>query len=96
MKDKQKLLALLGSAVIFGLSSQGIPSFAGEGRCAGMNKGMQQKTKEASCGGMQKQGEMKCAGMKKDKEKEEEKKKKKSKEMACGGMMTCAGRMNSR
>ncbi len=87
MKDKEKLIALLGSAVIFGLSAGGVSSFAGEGKCAGMNKGTQQKAKEMSCGNMQRSGEMKCANMKKKEDKKNKKEKNKSKEMACGGMM---------
>lgn len=80
MKGKQKLMTLLGSAVLFGLGAEGVaPSYAGEGKCAGMNKGSQQKTKEAT-----------CAGMKKE---EKEKGKKKTKEMTCGGPGVCGGKM---
>ena len=80
MKGKQRLMTLLGSAVLLGLGAEGVtPSHAGEGKCAGMNKGMQQKAKEAT-----------CAGMKKEKKEET---KKKTKEMTCGGPGGCGGKM---
>jgi len=81
MDRKQKLMSLLGSAVILGLGAEGgTPSYAGEGKCAGMQGGdKSQQTKEAT-----------CAGMKKE---EEEKTKKKQKEMTCAGPGGCGGKM---
>ncbi len=74
MDKKKKLLGLLGSAVLFGITADGsVSAHAGEGKCAGM-KGKPQQTKEASCGGMKK-------------EKEKKKEDKKPKEMTCGGNM---------
>ncbi len=81
MNRKQKLISLLGSAVILGLGAEGVaPAHAGEGKCAGMKGGdKSQQTKEAT-----------CAGMKKE---EKEKTKKKQKEMTCAGPGGCGGKM---
>lgn len=81
MDNKQKLLSLLGSAVILGLGAGGATqAIAGEGKCAGMKSGTQtEKNKEAT-----------CAGMKKE---EKEKEKKKQKEMTCAGPGGCGGKM---
>jgi len=81
MDKKQKLMSLLGSAVILGLGAgSATQAIAGEGKCAGMKGGAQtEKSKEAS-----------CAGMKKE---EKEKTKKKSKEMTCAGPGGCGGKM---
>ena len=90
MDRKQKLISLLGSAVILGLGAEGVtPAQAGEGKCAGMKGDKSQQTKEATCAGMKKQNkEATCAGMKK------EKTKKKQKEMTCAGPGGCGGKMN--
>lgn len=82
MDKKQKLMSLLGSAVILGLGAGGATqAIAGEGKCAGMKGGTQtEKSKEAT-----------CAGMKKEEEKE--KTKKKNKEVTCAGPGGCGGKM---
>ncbi|WP_457601147.1 hypothetical protein [Hydrogenivirga sp.] len=82
MDRKQKLMSLLGSAVLLGLGAEGaIPAHAGEGKCAGMKPGEKtQQTKEATCAGMKKEGEEKT-------------KKKKTKEMTCAGPGGCGGKM---
>ncbi len=80
MEKKHKLLGVLGSAVLFGLSAgPSTVAHAGEGKCAGMNKGMKtEQSKEATCAGMKK---------------EEKEKTKKQKEMTCGGPGGCGGKM---
>lgn len=88
MNGKQKLMSLLGSAVLLGLGAEGVtPAHAGEGKCAGKTGGTNtEKAKEATCAGMKKEGkEATCAGTKE--------KKKKTKEMTCAGPGGCGGKM---
>lgn len=78
MKDK-KLIALLGSAVVFGL---------------GGTASAQPKQGESTCGAMggnMKKMETQKGEKEEGKKKKDEKKK--QKEMTCGGQMTCGGNM---
>ena len=102
MRGKEKLMTLLGSAVLLGLGAEGItPAHGGEGKCAGMNRGAQQKTKEMTCGGpggcggKMKAKEATCAGMEKGTKEKAKKKVKKNKEMTCGGPGGCGGKMKT-
>ena len=47
MKGKEKLMTLLGSAVILGLGAEGAtPAYSAEGQGGDVNKGAEQKTKD--------------------------------------------------
>ena len=76
MKGKEKLMGLLGSAVILGLGAEGASTVhAAEGKCGNMNKGAEQKTEK---------------GKKEEKKKKEKKKTKEMAcggQGACGGQM---------
>ena len=80
MDMKQKLIGLLGSAVILGLGVEGsTPAHAGEGKYAGMEKGAEQ-TKEATHTGMKKDEKQKSKKKTKENEmKKDEKEKSKEK-----------------
>lgn len=104
MKGKEKLMTLLGSAVLLGLGAEGVtPAHGGEGKCAGMNKGAQQKTREMTCGGsgacggkMKAKDSADADKQKGEKEKAKKKKMKKNKEMVCGGPGACGGQMKQK
>ncbi len=71
MDKKRKILSLLGSAVIFGLSSEAVASSpGGEATCAGMKKAPQTKEEKEKKDKKKKPKEMTCAG-----------------QGTCGGMM---------
>ena len=81
MKDK-KLIALLGSAVVFGLGgTASAQPKQGESTCGAMGGNMKKMETQ--------KGEKKEEGKKKKDEK------KKQKEMTCGGQMTCGGNMKN-
>ena len=79
---KEKIMSLLGSAVILGLGSGGVATTnAMEGRCGNMKGG----------GKAESQREMTCGGMMDKKEDQKEEMKKKQKEMTCAGQGGCGG-----